>query len=191
MRPVFAIILGVFLAAIGVIMFVHDADFIFTGNTADLNQILEENSEIPRDKYVTYTCSYCLGNYGETQSYWGFIPLPGKSQQFAFIGENGMIISVKAGKKSLVEDLRVLSESDYDEDYTPVTFTGCVQTNHPDLDRYLESYLSGVDFENSDLQLTYLEIDTTKTRPKLVFMYTAIILIGAGCIIFAVRKIRS
>jgi len=43
------------IIALAVIMFVHDSSFILTGKTVDLNQILENNEELPRDKYVTYT----------------------------------------------------------------------------------------------------------------------------------------
>ncbi len=183
-------LLGGFLIIIGVVMFVHDASFIFTGKTVDLNEILKNGGELPRDKYVTYTCEVPLGSYAETTTRaGGIIPLPGKTVSYAFYAENNMIMTIAASKKSLKTELDDQADAYYYYDETkPVKVTGCFQVNSADVDRLLEQYITQGGLNGEDITLSSYCIDTTKTRPKLAVMYTLMILLGAAVILVTVRS---
>ena len=63
------LLIGLFFTAIGIVMFAFDASYILLGRTVDLNKVLEEGGELPRDKVVTYTCEVPIGNYAEMQTH--------------------------------------------------------------------------------------------------------------------------
>lgn len=186
----FNMFLGVVFVGMAVFLFVHDANYIMTGNLVDLNQILEEGGEIPRDTYVKYTCNYVFGNYGETQSYiGGIIPLPGKSQQFAFLGENDMIISAQISDKGKIRDMRQLADACYyNGDCIPVELVGCIQSNGGDMNRFLEQYFSEVDLNYEGLTMSPLVIDTTKTRLKITLTYICFALVGVAVFVSGLKK---
>lgn len=189
-RIVFWILFGVVLIAVAVAMFAHDADYILTGNTVNLNEILENGGELPRDKFVTYTCNISLGNYAETREYIdGIIPLPGKTQQFAMLTENGMIISAEIETKTKIDEMMNLTENiDYDNPTTPVVITGCFEINSSDMDRCLINYFSGYDLEDSGIILTSYVINTTKTRAGLVALYLFVFVVGVCVLEWSVKK---
>lgn len=177
-----------------VALLVHDAEYIFTGETVNLNEVLESGEEMPRDKYVTYTCSYPLGNYAETkQTISGVIPLPFKSQQYSLLCENGIIISAEVSKKAKIEELDEAIDKAYDGETVSVTLTGCLITNNPEMNGYLSEFLAavGIDMENSELQQTYYLIDTTKTRLSLIMTYTLLFVLGLFIIIVDIKKYRG
>ncbi len=176
------------------VILVHDAGYIFTGKTVNLNEILENGDELPRDKYVTYTCSYPLGNYAETkQTISGVIPLPYKTQQYALLCENGIIMSAEVSKKAKIEELDEAIDDVYCGETVSVTLTGCLITNNPEMNGYLSEFLTavGIDTENSDIQQTYYLIDTTKTRLQLFLMYTFLLALGLFLIVVDIRKYRK
>lgn len=187
------IILGVVFIVMALALFIHDASYIILGNTVDLNQILKDGGELPRDKYVTYTCSAPLGGYAETRStISGIIPLPGTSESHAFLAENGTIMTIETSKKSLKSELAKQSDNLYaGVEVKPVTVEGCLQVNSGDVDRLLESYFSGFEYEGDGVELTYFVIDTTKTRLKITLMYVAFMALGAFLLIFGIKQKRK
>ena len=185
-KSLVSLLIGLFFTAMILVLFIHDASYIFTGKTVDLNEILESGGELPRDKYVSYTCEYPLGNYAEEQTYIdGFIPSPFKSQLYAMIDEydgEGMIFSAKVNKKAKISEF----DSVVDEQTESVTVVGCLQTISPDAFNYLEQscgYIGG-----DDVTLTYYVIDSTKTRFSLIVLYTFGLAIGVFCLVTYFRK---
>lgn len=187
-------ILGIFFVVITLALFIHDAEYIFTGKTVDLNEILASGEELPRDKFVTYTCKAPIGNYAETQEYIsGIIPLPFKTQQYAMIGENGMIFSAKIGKKAKIEEMDDAVDAFYDDETVLVTLTGNLQINSSKMDTFLEefvSYMIDSDQESSELFLTSFVIDTTKTRLSLSLLYIFMFALGAFMTVAGIRTAR-
>ncbi len=190
---IITLILGLFLSGCAVALFVHDAEFIFTGNTVNLNEVLENGGEIPRDRYVTYTCRYPLGNYAETkQTISGIIPLPFKSQHYSILCENGIVLSAEVSKKSKIKELNEAVEALCEGETAEVTITGCLQTNDAEINTYHAEFLSasGVSMEEADIVQTYYSIDTTKTRPKIILTYIATFALGVLIIAADVRRYR-
>lgn len=193
LKKVPGILLGVFLTGLALVLFLHDAGYLFMGHTVDLNEILINGEELPRDKYVTYQCSVPFGNYAETRSYvGGVIPLPGKTQQFAFLGENDMILSAEIGRKSKIQEMTELTDDYYHgEGYEPVTLVGCFEINSPDMDRYLVNYFSDIDLEEEGIYLTSYVINATKTRLKQALLYLFLLALGAVVLWESVKKFRE
>ncbi len=191
---IISLLLGIFLSGLAVVILVHDAEYIFTGKTVNLNEVIENGGEMPRDKYVTYTCNYPLGNYAETkQTISGVIPLPFKTQQYALLCENGIIMSAEVSKKAKIEELNEAIDDMYNGEAASVTLTGCLITNNPEMNGYLSEFLTavGIDTESSDIQQTYYLIDTTKTRLSLILAYTFLLVIGLFVIIVDIKKYRG
>ena len=163
------------------------------GHTVDLNEILINGEELPRDQYVTYQCSVPFGNYAETRSYaGGVIPLPGKTQQFAFLGENDMILSAEIGRKSKIQEMTELTDDYYHgEGFESVTLVGCFEINSPDMDRYLANYFSDIDLEEEGIYLTSYVINATKTRLKQAILYLLLLALGAVVLWESVKKFRE
>lgn len=195
-RAVITILLGIFLAGLAAVLFVHDSNYIFTGKTLDLNDILENNGEIPRDKYVTYTCYLPIDNYAETtQTLNGIIPLPFlKTQQYSMLCENGKVISAKVGSKKKIQEMEQALDDFYDTDNAvAVTLTGCIHTISPEMHGYLEESCNYV-FEGLDttgIDYTYFVIDTTQTRLSQTLMYTFLFFIGLFCIFGSVKHLTN
>ena len=192
-RGVFLILLGVLFIGLAGFMLWKDADYIFLGKTEDLNEILENDGVPPRDSFVTYSCGVCMGNYAETRQYLnGLIPLPGTTQEFAVLGENGMIFSVEAGKKALVSELTRLAEAEYEEGLaSPVSLTGSVKTIDSEMRGFLEESFDPEELEDYGLSLSYYVIDTTETRLTQGAMYGFLLLMGAALIVIAIRRVRA
>ena len=193
MRPIFSIILGLLFCVAALVLFIHDAEYIFTGNTVDLNQVFLEDEELPRDKFVTYTCHCSLGNYAESQEYLdGLIPLPGKTQEYALLIENGYIISAEISKEVKIQELDQLTDAFLNnEDSTelvPVKITGCLQTVSSDMHNLLIEYFEDTGIEEE--KLTYYVIDTTKTRASQVGLYLALFALGGFLIFMTIKKKR-
>lgn len=193
-RKITIIILGLFFMGIAMALFIHDAEYIFTGKTVNLNEILANGEELPRDKFVTYTCKVPIGNYAETQEYIsGIIPLPGKTQQYAMIGENGMIFSAEIGKKAKIEEMDNAVDAFYDDETVSVTLTGNFQINSSKMDTFLDEFVRyeiGSDPESSGLFLTYFVIDTTKTRLSQALLYIFMFALGAFMTMIGIRTVR-
>lgn len=192
-RKIMTIILGLFLMGCGIALFVHDAEYILTGNTTDLNEILENGEEMPRDAYVTYTCWVSVGNYAETQQYLdGFIPLPGKTQEYAILTEADTIISAEISKKEVIDEMERLTDVDYtnEGEIAPVVLTGCLQTVGGDMWQILQEAFSDVDLQGEGITLTDYAIDTTKTRASQFGLELAVTVLGLFCIVASVRKRR-
>lgn len=182
-----AIILGIFLAGIGIILMVHDFTFIFFGRTVDIDSIVAQGEEIPRDKYVDYTADVCLGPYGETQEYLGgFIPLPIKTLQYAFLTADGRVISAEVGKKATQAELDQLYQ-DLMNDRTgkPVKLRGAVVTNDSKMQGYLMEYLGSA---ADQMTVTYYVIKTTQTRVSQAILYVLCIALGAGMAVIGFTK---
>lgn len=188
------VILGIFIVGIALALFIHDAEYIFTGKTVDLNEILASGEELPRDKFVTYTCRVPIGNYAETQEYIsGIIPLPFKTQQYAMIGENGMIFSAAVGKEAKIEEMDNAIDAFYDDETVSVTLTGNLQINSSKMDTFLEEFVRyeiGSDLESSGLFLTSFVIDTTKTRLSQSMLYIFLFALGAFMTVVGIRTAR-
>ncbi len=193
MRPVFTIIFGLFLSIMGIVLLVHDAGYIFAGNTVDLNEVFENNEQIPEHQYVTYTCWVSLGNYAETNEYYGFIPT-GKTQQFAVLTENDMIISAEISRKDTIMAMNLLTDATYSEDEdvqpVPVTLTGNLEFNDSEMNGYLSEYFEGVDFDEEGITLTGYSINTTRTRLLQGGLCLGMFLLGGIVIIVGIRKKR-
>lgn len=194
-RCVIMIILGILLSGLSIVMFVHDAEYIFTGNTVDLNEILKNNGELPRDKFVTFTCEFPIDNYAETRQYLnGIIPLPFKTQQYAMLGDNGMIFSAEIGNKAKISEMDQAIETFYDDGEVSVTLTGNLQINSSEMDSYLKEcvgYIFGDDLESYGFFLTSYVIDTTKTRLSQSLLYTFLLAIGVLAIVISIRTLRG
>ena len=193
MRPVFTIILGLLLSIAAAALFIHDAEYIFTGNTIDLNEVLENGEEIPNGIYVTYTCYVPLGNYAETQEYLnGFIPLPFKTQEFAVLTENNMIISAEIGNKNKIQEMEQLTDDFYasDDFYGSMELTGYLGSNNSEMMGYLQEYFEDVDLEAEGISVSWYAIDTTKTRLSSAGLCIGMFLIGGVVIIAGIRKKR-
>lgn len=192
-KCVIMIILGVFLSGLSIVMFVHDAEYIFTGNTVNLNEILINNEELPRDKYVTFTCEFPIDNYAETQQYInGIIPLPFKTQQYAMLGDNGMIFSAEVGKKDKIAEMDQALETFYNDGDVSVTLTGNLKINSSEMDSYLEEcvdYIFDGDVESYGFFLTSYVIDTTQTRLSQALMYTLLLIVGGVLIVISIKNL--
>ena len=193
MRPFFTILLGLFFCIVVTVLFVHDAEYIFTGNTVNLNQVLENNEELPRDKFVTYTCYCSLGNYAESQEYLdGLIPLPFKSQEYALLIENGYIISAEISKKAKIQELDQLTDDFFNNEdnaeVVPVEITGCLQTVSSDMHNLLIEYFEDTGIEEE--KLTYYVIDATETRASRAGLCLFGFLIGGFVIFMGIEKKR-
>lgn len=193
MRPIFSILLGLLFCVAALVLFIHDAEYIFTGNTVNLNQVLENNEELPRDKFVTYICYSSLGNYAESQEYLdGLIPLPFKSQEYALLIENGYIISAEISKKAKIQELDQLTDDFFNNEdgaeLVPVEITGCLQTVSSDMHNLLIEYFEDTDIEEE--KLTYYVIDTTKTRASQASLYLALFALGGFLIFITIKKKR-
>ena len=192
LNPFFGIILAIIMIVISIIMTVHDAEYIFTGKTLDLNSIIENGEEIPRDKYVTYACYLSFGNYAETQPYYGFIPLPGESQEYALLTEDYAVISADIKDSAVISEMERLTDyfySDSEDEPEPVVITGCVTTIGSDLSGYLEEFFDGFDLDGNGIYLTRYEIDTTKTRFSIAAMYLLFAAFGAALGLVSFKKI--
>lgn len=194
-RCVLLIFVGALLAFFSVVLFVHDAGYIFTGNTVDLNEILETGGELPRDKYVTFTCDMPLGNYAETQEYLnGIIPLPSKTQQYALLSNTGMILSAEIKKQSQIDELDQAIDAFYDDQMVSVTVTGCLVINSSEMDDFLEEftdYLFGDDMDSSGIFLTSYVIDATRTRLSITLVYVLVFALGTFLIAASIRALRK
>ncbi len=176
------LLMGVFFLVCVIAMFIHDANYIFTGKTVDLNEIIRNNEDLPRDKYVTYTCEVPLDAYGYSQDrYGGIIPAGRKSYNYAVIDDSGAIISVKMNNKKLMEEFEAAAAND-----GTVDVKGCFVINSAEMDRYLEDYCGDM-ADGEDIFLTSYVIDTTKTRLSLIVLYTGGLLIGIACIVMYVK----
>lgn len=189
------LILGILLIVAAVALFVHDAEYIFTGNTVSLNEILENGEELPRDKYVTYTCTMPLGNYAETREYLGgIIPLPISSQQYAMLDESGMILSAEINKKSKITEMEDAAEAFFDDEAVTVTIEGCFEINGSRMDDYLQEYIgyfmTGEEMDEEGIFLTSYAVNTTKTRVSQVLLYVSVAVIGVAIIVASVVKRR-
>ena len=183
-KRITAILLGAFLSAAAIALFLHDAAYLLTGETDNLNEILESGGDPPRDKYVTYTCQISLGNYGETHMKYGFIPLPGKTEQFAMLDASGLIISAEIGDRAKIAEMLALTENEIGE----TVLTGCFETNSGDMNRFLAEYFSGADLEQQGAFLTPYVINTTKTRVKQAALYVGVLALGVGVIALSFSK---
>lgn len=133
------ILMGLFMMVVAVVMLVHDYNYIFRGETVNLNEIIESGADLPRDSYVTYSCSVPLGNYAESRNYIsGVIPLSGKTQQYAFLAENGYVMSVELNNKQLIKGMDELIEAE--EAGEPVSITGCLVINSTEMDGFLTEF---------------------------------------------------
>lgn len=189
--PLLCFLLGAVFTILSLVMIIHDASFIFLGRTVDLNEIMKNGGEPPRDKYVTYTCYMPLGGYAETTEYAaGIIPLPGKAESHAFIAENGMIMTIQTKNKQTKKDLAHAAEDFYFEDeVTPVEVVGCFQINSPDVDRLLEQFAAQSGIDTEEIALSSYCIDTTKTRLKITVMYVFMLALGVICIIMGIKSV--
>ena len=191
MRPIFTIIFGLFLSIMGIVLLVHDAGYIFAGNTVDLNEVFENNEQIPEHQYVTYTCWTSLGNYAETNEYYGVIPT-GKTQQFAMLTENDMIISAEISRKDTIIAMNLLTDAVYSDDdevqLVPVTLTGNLEFNDTEMNGYLSEYFDGVDLEEEGVTLTGYSINTTQTRLLQGGLCLGMFALGIFVIIIGIRK---
>ena len=196
-RCVIMILLGIFLSGLSIVLFVHDAEYIFTGNTVNLNEILKNNEELPRDKFVTFTCEFPIDNYAETQQYLnGIIPLPFKTQQYAMLGDNGMIFSAEVGKKAKIAEMDQAIEAFYDDGAVSVTLTGNLQINSPKMDSFLNECVEYIFGDADDLKsygfyITSYVIDTTKTRLSQALLYTFLLAIGVLIIVMSIRPSKA
>ena len=190
-KKILGVFLGIMIIALAVIMFVHDSSFILTGKTVDLNQILENNEELPRDKYVTYTCTFPIGNYAETkQTLNGIIPLPFKSQEYAILCENGMVISTEISKKSKIREMDAAVDKVYNGEEVSVELKGCLEIISSDMSKFLEESF-GTENDNANFQLTNFVIDTTETRLNITFLYVFVFLIGLALTVGSIIRLRS
>ena len=192
-RSIVMILFGILLSVASIALFVHDAEYIFTGKTVNLNEILENGGELPRDKYVTYTCEFPLGNYAETQQYYGFIPLPFKTQQYAMLDDSGIVLSAEIkNSNSKIEEMDKAIDEFWDDDAeVSVTLTGCLTITAAGMDEYLEEYMNYLfddDLESYDIFLTSYQIDTTRTRATQFIVEVLVLAIGVFLIIVQVRK---
>lgn len=194
-RCVLYIIVGALLAFFAAVLFVHDAEYIFTGHTVNLNEILETGEEMPRDKYVTFTCDMPLGNYAETQEYLnGLIPLPSKTQQYALLSDTGVVLSAEVKKVSQIEELDQAIDAFYEDKLVTVTVTGCLVINDPEMDGYLEqfmNYLFEDDMADSGIYLTSYVIDATKTRLTITLVYVLVFALGGFLAVTGIRRFGS
>lgn len=180
------LIFGIFFTVIVMALFIHDAGYIFTGNTVDLNEIIAKNDYMPRGKYVTYTVKTSFGKYGSEQDYYGgIIPVGGKSYNYAVLDDSGAIMSVKVKGDKLEDKLSAVTDG-REESFT---VTGCLTINSSDMDRFLDSAL-GEYADGEEIFLTSYQIDTTKGRLKLVLFYTAGLAVGIGSLVLYFRRRR-
>jgi len=129
-------------------------------------------------------------HYAETkQTLNGIIPLPFKSQEYAILCENGMIISSEISKKSKIKEMDTAVEKIYNGEEVSVELKGCLQTISSDMRKYLEESL-GTESANGNFELTSFAIDTTMTRLKITFMYIFIFLIGLACTVVSIIRLR-
>ena len=181
-----ALLMGLFFAAIGIVMFAFDAGYILLGRTVDLNKVLAEGGELPRDKVVTYTCEVPIGNYAEMQTYLnGIIPLPAKSQLYAMYdkyGGDGIIFSAKLISKYKMAEF----DSAVNEDTPKITLEGRLMTIDNDAFGYLEQVCGDLSEEN--ITLTYYVIDTTSSRIEWALMYLFITALGVFCLVTYFKK---
>lgn len=186
-------ILGIFLTVCAVVLFVHDAAYIFTGNTVDLNEILETGGELPRDKFVTYTCTMPLGNYAESREYLGgIIPLPISSQQYAMLDTSGMVFSAEISKKAKINEMDEAAEAFFDDKTVTVTIEGSFEIHSREMDEYLQEYtgyfMTDEEMEKQGIYLTSYVVNTTKTRVSLVLLYLATAALGIAILVVSIRK---
>ncbi len=192
LRSVLMVIVGLLAVAMSILMFVGDAEYIFTGKTVNLNEVLTNGEELPSGKFVTYECYYPMGSYGEIQSYYSFIPLPGKTHEFAMMTESNIIISAEIGKKSKIDEFNSKTEDFLsDKEIEPIVLTGQLKTNGDDLDQLLEDYFSDIDLASNGLILTSYSIDTTQTRAGNAALYSFFLLASVLLIVIYVRKLMT
>lgn len=192
LRRILIIIFGICISVLSIGMFAHNAEYILTGNTVDLNEILDNDKELPRGKYVTFICEFPIGNYAETQQYInGIIPLPFKTQQYAMLGNNGMIFSAEIGKKAKIKEMDQAIDTFYNGGTVSVTLTGKFQINSPEMDSYLEECVDYIidDIEDSEIFLTSYVIDTTQTRLSQSLLYISGFITGMLIVITNIRTL--
>ena len=198
-RPGFTILIGVVLLLAGIALTVHDREFLLTGNTVDLNEILQSGGEAPRDKYVTYAMTTPLGNYAESKTTYAFIPMPFLTAQlYGFIGEDGNLMSIKVRDKKLIQELDAQLDAFYSDEEAQsapaVTVTGCVNTIKPELRGYYEDYMWSMGMKEEDIQnhpISYICIDTTKTRAGQAIFYTLAIVLGIFMIVSGIKGLKK
>ena len=180
------LLMGLFFTAIGIVMFAFDAGYILLGRTVDLNKVLAEGGELPRDKVVTYTCEVPIGNYAEMQTYLnGIIPLPAKSQLYAMYdkyGGDGIIFSAKLRSKYKMAEF----DSAVNNDTPKITLEGRLMTIDNDAFGCLEQVCGDLSEEN--ITLTYYVIDTTSSRIEWALMYLFITALGVFCLVTYFKK---
>ena len=176
--------IGIFFVILSVVMMVHDADYMFLGKTVDLNEILKNGGEMPRDKYVTYTCEYPMGAYGTMQDYYGgIIPAGRKSYYYAIYDESGMVFSASANSGKVIDDIEAVG----DEKKDSVVLVGSVKTIDSEMNGYLMDTF-GEYIDGEEVYSTYYLIDTTNTRLTLFLLYGFALLLGGASIAMFIAK---
>jgi len=167
---------GILFIGLSLFLLISNASYYFLGKTVDLNEVLKNGEELPKGKFVSYTCKYPIGHYAEMQTYLnGIIPLPVKSQLYAMIDEydgKGLIFSAKVNKINKIKEFN----STVNEKTESVTVVGYLDTivNY-EATSYLEQTCCNID---GDIVLTHLVLDSTKTRFSHIVMCTVMFAFG-------------
>ena len=197
LRRCLSVGLGVLIFLMGVFMIIRDYDYILTGNTVNLNDVLENDKAVPRSKYVTYTCNASLGNYAETQIYVKeIIPTPIKIQRYALLTDNNVVISAEIRGKSKLEEIDRLVEDTFsleeDAEPEPVVLVGYFSSNSYEMDNLLDEYLSELgDLSEMGVTVTSYKIDTTKTRGGAAALDLFVLVVSVGMVVISVRKLKD
>jgi hypothetical protein len=189
------IIVGVLLLFIAVCIFIGDSDFIFNG-ADDINTMIEELRLNPGE-YTSVRIDADFGAYAETQhTINGFIPA-GKEQHYMVWLDDGSLISVTVKGKNEYDKMDAIEEQTYD--YIDnggslgksVTYVGKISAVSGDLKTYYQEALDYIGASDSDVNIYYLDIDTTQTKGSIIRTVVLFLAIGILLIVLGIVTIRN
>jgi flagellar basal body-associated protein FliL len=189
------IIIGVLLLLIAACIFIGDSDFIFNG-ADDINTMIEELRLNPGE-YTSVRIDADFGAYAETQhTINGFIPA-GKEQHYIVWLDDGSLISVTVKGDSKYDKMDAIEEQTYD--YIDnggslgksVTYVGKISTVSGDLKTYYQEALNYLGAADSDVNIYYLDIDTTQTKGSILGVVALFLAIGILLIVLGIVTIRN
>jgi hypothetical protein len=193
------IIVGVLLLLIAVCIFIGDSDFIFNG-ADDINTMIEELRLNPGE-YTSVRIDADFGAYAETQhTINGFIPAGKEQHYMVWLDDGSMygaLISVTVKGSSEYDKMDAIEEQTYD--YIDnggslgksVTYVGKISAVSGDLKTYYQEALDYIGAADSDVNIYYLDIDTTQTKGSIIRTVVLFLAIGILLIVLGIVTIRN
>ena len=162
-------------------------DYVFMGNTINLNQAVMEGKEPTKGDYATLNLRLVLGNYAETQhKINGFIPA-GTEQHYVVVLDDGTVMSVTLKDKSDIKQLEAMVDPTWSlltgetETWpgTSLTLTGQITNMDSKIQAYYKEALSKAGVTTDQFpRILNLTLDATNSRFRGFLVFGILLLFG-------------